>query len=122
MPGNFLQQKGSESIKKLTGGDLLDAEFKHSNGRCKLRGEFSIIITSNNSLNVRLDGDNDAWRRRLILLKFVNNPPKKPIARFADKLFAEEGPGILNWMVQGAVKSLNDLAEYGRIHLPESFV
>ena len=120
VPGNFLQQKGSESIKKLTGGDLLDAEFKHSNGRCKLRGEFSIIITSNNSLNVRLDGDNAAWRRRLILLKFVNNPPKKPIARFADKLFAEEGPGILNWMVQGAVKCLDDLAKYGRIHLPPS--
>ena len=120
VPGSFLQQKGSESIKKLTGGDLLDAEFKHANGRSKLRGEFSIVITSNNSLHVRLDGDNDAWRRRLILLRFVNDPPKKPIARFADKLFAEEGAGILNWMVQGAVKYLNDLEEFGRIHLGQA--
>ena len=94
VPGSFLHQKGSEAIKKLTGGDLLDAEFKHANGRSKLRGEFSIVITSNNSLHVRLDGDNDAWRRRLILLRFVNDPPKKPIARFADKLFAEEGAGM----------------------------
>ena len=120
VPGSFLQQKGSEAIKKLTGGDLLDAEFKHANGRSKLRGEFSIVITSNNSLHVRLDGDNDAWRRRLILLRFVNDPPKKPIARFADKLFAEEGAGILNWMVQGAVKYLNDLEEFGRIHLGQA--
>jgi len=120
VPGNFLQMSGSETIKKLTGGDLLDAEFKHANGRNKLRGEFSIVITSNNSLHVRLDGDNDAWRRRLILLRFLNPPPEKPIARFAEKLFFEEGKGILNWMVQGAVRYLQDLEEYGRIHLGEA--
>lgn len=120
VPGNFLQQSGSESIKKLTGGDLLDAEFKHANGRNKLRGEFSIVITSNNSLHVRLDGDNDAWRRRLILLRFLNAPPEKPIARFAEKLFQTEGKGILNWMIVGAAKYLKDLEEYGRIHLGES--
>ena len=117
VPGNFLQQCGSESIKKLTGGDLLDAEFKHANGRSKVRGEFSIVITSNNSLHVRLDGDNDAWRRRLILLRFRNAPPTKPIARFADTLFRDEGKGILNWMVQGAAKYLKDLEKFGRIHL-----
>ena len=117
VPGNFLQQCGSESIKKLTGGDLLDAEFKHANGRSKLRGEFSIVITSNNSLHVRLDGDNDAWRRRLILLRFRNAPPTKPIARFAETLFRDEGKGILNWMVQGAAKYLDDLEKFGRIHL-----
>ena len=119
VPGNFLSQKGSECLKKLTGGDLLDVEFKHANGRAKVRGEFCTIITSNNSLTVRIDGDNDAWKRRMILLRFVNNPPEKPIARFAEKLFAEEGAGILNWMVQGSLKYLEDLEKYGKIRISE---
>ena len=119
VPGNFLSQKGSECLKKLTGGDLLDVEFKHANGRAKVRGEFCTIITSNNSLTVRIDGDNDAWKRRMILLRFTNNPPEKPIARFAEKLFAEEGAGILNWMIQGSLKYLEDLEKYGKIQISE---
>lgn len=118
--GTFLQQAGAEAIKKLTGGDPIDAEFKHANRHCLLRGNFCIVITSNNDLRVRLDGDNDAWRRRLILLAFVNPPPSKPIARFAETLFEEEGEGILNWMVHGAVAYMEDMKEFGRIHLPEN--
>ena len=116
--GNFLQTAGAEAIKKLTGGDPIDAEFKHANRHCLLRGEFCIIITSNNDLHVRLDGDSDAWRRRLILLCFENPAPAKPIGNFAASLFEEEGEGILNWMVHGAVAFLEELKEHGRIHLP----
>ena len=118
VPGNFLQRAGAEAIKKLTGGDPIDAEFKHANRHCLLRGEFCIIVTSNNDLHVRLDGDSDAWRRRLILLCFVNPAPAKPIDNFAARLFNEEGEGILNWMVHGAVAFLEELKEHGRIHLP----
>lgn len=118
--GTFLQQAGAEAIKKLTGGDPIDAEFKHANKHCLLRGNFCIVITSNNDLRVRLDGDNDAWRRRLILLAFDNPPPAKPVAQFGETLFSEEGEGILNWMVHGAVAYLEDMKEFGRIHLPEN--
>ena len=56
----------------------------------------------------------------MILLRFVNNPPEKPIARFAEKLFAEEGAGILNWMVQGSLKYLADLEMYGKIRISDN--
>lgn len=120
VPGNFLQRSGAEMLKKLTGHDFVEAEFKGSNRRGRMVGAFNAVITSNNRLRVRLDGDGDAWRRRMILMRFVNPPAQKKIVNFAAKLLKEEGSGILNWMIHGAVKALADFREYGKIQVPES--
>lgn len=78
-------------MKRLTGCDFIEAEFKGGNTRASLMGVFNILITSNNRLRVRLDGDEEAWRRRLLLVKFENPPVKKKIADFAKILVRDEG-------------------------------
>lgn len=115
VPGNFLQRSGAEVLKKLTGHDFIEAEFKGSNRRARMFGAFNTIITSNNRLKIRLDGDEEAWRRRMILVRFGNQPPARKIANFARVLLKEEDKGILNWMIHGAVKALDDFREHGCI-------
>lgn len=120
VPGNFLQRTGAEFLKKLTGHDFIDAEFKGGNARASFTGVFNILITSNNRLRVRLDGDEEAWRRRLLLVKFAMPPVEKKIADFSKILVRDEGKGILNWMINGAKKALDDIADGKSIKLPQS--
>ncbi|WP_337746519.1 DNA primase family protein [Victivallis vadensis] len=120
VPGNFLQRAGAETLKKLTGHDLIEAEFKGTNKRGRMKGVFNAVITSNNRLRVRLDGDAEAWRRRMILVRFTNPPVVKKIVNFAGHLLDEEGSGILNWMIHGAALALTEFHEHGKIVVPES--
>ena len=120
VPGNFLQRSGAEVLKKLTGRDLIEAEFKGGNTRTSLSGVFNVLVTSNNRLRVRMDGDEEAWRRRLLLVKFENPPVKKKIADFSGILVRDEGKGILNWLINGAKMALADIAEGKSIKLPKS--
>jgi P4 family phage/plasmid primase-like protien len=117
VPGNFLMSEGAYVIKGLVGGDLLDAEPKNGNQTFQVRGELNIIITCNSRLKVKLEYDADAWRRRLALIPFEMPPPPTPDPSFVQKLVASEGSGILNWMVEGAVMLLQDLADTGRIRM-----
>jgi len=113
VPGNFLEQRGASELKSLTGGDRLDAEGKHTNSNFQRLGDFNILITSNSKLLVRLDGDQSAWSRRLVILPFVGEPPKKRINNFHELLLAEEGPGILGWHLAGIKRLLVELESNG---------
>lgn len=115
VPGKFLQSEGAYVIKGLCGGDLMDAEAKQGNDTFQVRGEFNIMITCNSRLKVKLDGDSAAWRRRICLVPYESPPPACPDPHFVKKLVASEGSGILNWMIEGAVKLLKDLEETGTI-------
>jgi len=117
--GSFLDSKGAYVLKSLVGGDLLEGEVKGGNMSFSFRGEFNAIIISNSRLCVRLDGDAAAWRRRLLIINFDQPPVEKRIPSFAAKLMEEEGPGILRWMIDGAVELLADLSEFGAIQLSE---
>lgn len=117
---DYMRKKGAGVIKSLTGADTLDVEFKGSNKRVRLKGNFCIAITTNARLRIKLDEDGDAWLRRLILIRFQNPPPEKKVPNFAQKLLQEEGSGILNWFIAGAINLLADCKEFGRIKLPES--
>ena len=114
---NFLMSKGAHVLKALVGGDLLEAEKKGFNQRVHVRGDFNVGITCNADLNIRLEGDVGAWRRRLLVIKYDRPAPSRPIPDFADQLLAEEGPGILGWMVDGAIELCNDLQERGNFIL-----
>ena len=70
---DYMRKKGAGVIKSLTGADTLDVEFKGSNKRVRLKGNFCIAITTNARLQIRLDEDGDAWLRRLVLIRFTNN-------------------------------------------------
>ncbi len=115
--GRFLEAEGAHKLKALVGNDLLDAERKGSNASCPVRGNFFVVITCNSRLRVRLDGDADAWRRRLMIVKYERPKPERPERDFAGRLLAEEGPGILRWMVDGARAHLAELQECGDFRL-----
>jgi len=117
VPGDFLSRKGAYVLKALVGGDILDAEQKGGAGNFPLQGNFCVVITSNSRLQVRLDGDIGAWRRRLLIVRFEGPVPEKKIPDFADVLIAEEGSGILNWALQGLQMVLDDIRVHGDIQL-----
>src|SRR5262249_28989498 len=117
VPGDFLCLPSAAIIKALVGGDLLECEAKGSNFRYRIRGNFNVLVTSNTVLHIFLSGDMEAWRRRLIRVHFdkpYNGPRIPEISRL---LLKEEGSGILNFFLQGAVKVLHDVRNFGDIHL-----
>jgi P4 family phage/plasmid primase-like protien len=113
VPAEFLMRKAASHIKKLVGHDLLSAELKNTNGSFNVRGEFGMAITCNSRLRVLLEGDADAWRRRLLIIEYNKPKPKVRINDFAEKLLGEEGPGILSWMIAGALQHLDELTSTG---------
>ena len=120
VPGQFLSEKGAFVIKGLVGGDWFDAEQKCGTGSFPFQGNFCILITSNSRLQVRLDGDTGAWKRRLLIIRFDAPAPSKKIPHFDDLLVREEGSGILNWALQGLGMILKDIQAFGDIQLTDA--
>lgn len=120
VPGKFLSEKGAYIIKGLVGGDYFDAEQKGGTGSFPVQGNFCILVTSNSRLQVKLDGDIGAWRRRLLIVRYEAPAPKKKIPNFADLLIQQEGSGILNWALQGLGMLLSDIEESGDIKLGQA--
>lgn len=117
VPGDFLNNKSAYVLKALVGGDRLNAEQKNVKHRFELIGEFNVLITSNTRLHVRLDADSGAWRRRLLIMDYDRPPTTKPIPNFDRQLLKEEGPGILNWFIEGAIQLLRELKTHGTVRL-----
>ena len=117
VPGDFLNEKGAHVLKALVGGDWLDAEQKGGTGNFPLQGNFGVLITSNSRLHVRLDGDSDAWKRRLLIVRFAGPKPVKRIPDFDKILIRDEGSGILNWCLHGLRMLLDDIGTHGEIKL-----
>ncbi|MBN8418962.1 MAG: hypothetical protein J0L73_08615, partial [Verrucomicrobia bacterium] len=82
-----------------------------------LRGDFNLGITCNADLNIRLEGDLGAWRRRMMIIRYDRPAPLRRIDDFDSRLLQEEGPGILRWMVEGAMMLLDDISEVGNYRL-----
>jgi phage/plasmid-associated DNA primase len=117
VPGQFLSEKGAHVIKGLVGCDWFDAEQKGGTASFPFQGNFCILITSNSRLQVRLDGDDGAWKRRLLIIRFEAPAPPKKIPNFNAVLIREEGSGILNWALEGLAMLLSDIETHGDIQL-----
>ncbi len=102
VPGDTLTSNGAKLMKCLTGGDLLESETKYVAGKDMLRGDFHVILASNSRLKIAFDGDEDAWRRRLLVVEYTGEKPKNVVPNLASQLLKEEGSGILSWLVRGA--------------------
>ena len=120
VPGDFLDNRAAHVIKPLTGGDRLNAEQKNVKQRFDVIGDFGVIITTNTRLHVRLDSDAEAWRRRMLIIDFSQPAAAKPIPYFARELIRTEGSGILNWCIEGAIRLLAELREFGHVQLTEA--
>jgi P4 family phage/plasmid primase-like protien len=108
VPENFLNCKGASVLKSLTGGDPVTLEFKGSNERPEIICRFNVIATCNSRLTVRLEGDADAWRRRLVIIEFLKPKTETVIADLSERILAQEAPGVLNWMLEGLDKIAAD--------------
>ena len=113
---NLLQGKHAEMLKKLTGGTMIDVERKNSTEELYVRGDFPVLFTSNTSLALKLNGDVEAWRRRILIINFKSGG-KKRIPNFAKLLFEEEGSGILNWALDGWAMLQEDLTTSGQFQI-----
>lgn len=102
VPADFLTGRHTAILKSLTGGDLLTAERKMENEGITFRGDFHMVIGSNEELTLRVEGDADAWERRLLSIHMIKPEGRESIPDIAGVLFREEGEGILAWLVAGA--------------------
>lgn len=109
---NFLNTPAAHHLKALTGNDLMTTEHKGSSMSNLLRGDFNILVTCNSRLMVKLQGDSEAWARRLLWIEFNQPKAAKPIHGFDTWLLRNEGSGILNWMLEGAVRLLAVLDDH----------
>lgn len=108
VPEKFLNHAGASVLKSLTGGDPMTLEFKKSNESPSVICKFNAIVTCNSRLTVHLEGDTDAWRRRLVIIGYENPPPKTVIAELSEQILATEKSGVLNWMLDGLKKLSED--------------
>lgn len=117
VPRDFFNRESSLAVKALVGGDPLDGEAKGSNATFGMLGTFNLIVTCNSRLRIRIEEDTDAWRRRLLNVRYERPPVAKRIPDFDKVLLREEGPGILSWGIEGFVKLQAELAERGDFRL-----
>ena len=89
-------------VKMLTGGDMLSARFMNQNF-FDFKPTHTLFLAVNHLPEVKSGGDG-FWRRlrKLDFRKTV--PPEKRKENLADLMVEQEGPGILKWMVEGAVR------------------
>jgi phage/plasmid-associated DNA primase len=120
VPGDFLMQEGARAIKKLVGHDWLTGEVKGSMDNPRIYGNFDMLITCNSRLRVILDEDVGAWRRRLLVIRFLKSRTNQRIRDFAKLLWAEEAEGILAIAVSGAVAYLNEMEKNGDFILSDA--
>jgi P4 family phage/plasmid primase-like protien len=104
VPENFLNQRGASVLKSLTGYDPVTLEFKNSNESPSITCKFNVIVTCNSRLTVQLEGDTDAWRRRLAIIEYRKPKPEKLIADLDQQILTSEASGVLNWMLAGLDK------------------
>jgi P4 family phage/plasmid primase-like protien len=117
VPGDTLAVSGARMLKSLVGGDLMQAEIKFNAEKQPVRGDYHVVIVSNNNLRIALDGDEEAWGRRLLVVDFKNPKSAKPVPNFAQRLVAEEASGILNWLLAGALTYRSEMERHGHLRL-----
>jgi P4 family phage/plasmid primase-like protien len=101
VPANFLSNENASVLKSLTGGDPITVELKGSMAAPPLTCEFNIIVTSNSRLVVHLEGDVEAWQRRLVIIRYKKTKPANAIPDLDKKILENEASGVLNWMLDG---------------------
>lgn len=89
-------------VKMLTGGDMLSARFMNQNF-FDFKPTHTLFLAVNHLPEVKSGGD--GFWRRLRKIDFKKTiPAEKRKENLADLLVEQEGPGILKWMVEGAVR------------------
>lgn len=88
-------------LKELTGGDTLTARFMRQDF-FTFQPTHHLWLMANHKPQVKAGGDS-FWRRLRLIPFQYRVPDNKKIENLSGLLISEEGPGILAWIVQGAV-------------------
>ena len=92
-------------VKMLTGGDTLSARFMGQNF-FDFKPTHTLFMAVNHLPEVKSGGD--GFWRRLRKIDFRKTiPVERRKENFAQTMIAEEGPAILQWMIDGAVRLTN---------------
>ena len=98
-----------ERVKSLTGGDKISARRLYHDP-FEFTPSHTLLMAGNHQPAVNSGGES-FWRRlRLIPFNHTVNKNER-VDGLADILVTEEGPGILAWIVQGAIDATNGLNE-----------
>ena len=89
-------------VKMLTGGDTLSARFMNQNF-FDFKPTHTLFLAVNHLPAVKSGGDG-FWRRLRKIDFNVTIPVEKRKENMADMLVRAEGAGILQWMIEGAVR------------------
>ena len=108
LPTDFLDRKEASIFKQLVGGDPLWADVKGDDGRMTLQGIYPVILACNGKPKIHLDEDADAWLRRLVVLSFKKPAHEQHFGKMAELILKNEGPGILNWLLEDRNKLAKD--------------
>jgi putative DNA primase/helicase len=100
-------------VKMLTGGDMLSARFMNQNF-FDFKPTHTLFLAVNHLPEVKSGGD--GFWRRLRKIDFRKTiPAEKRKENLAETIVEQEGAGILQWMIEGAVR----ISEHGMTE-PES--
>ena len=99
-------------VKQLTGSDMISARKLYSDG-FEFKPQFKILLCTNHMPKIS-GTDLGIWRRIRKIPFDVTIPEEEQDPTLSEKLEAE-APGILAWLIQGAVKYY----KAGRIKTPE---
>lgn len=97
--GNYYQ---SNKLKKIITGEQVTIDIKYKDQfTFRPQAKFAFAV---NGLP-RIDDTSNAMERRILCLQFIGNYRKNPNFRLRSSvgLLAQELPGILNWMIEGAI-------------------
>lgn len=112
MPSRMDRTPVIETIKSLTGEDLISINPKHK-PRYSIKLNCRLMVASNEVME--LPDNSGALSRRLLMLRFTHSFADRPDKQLRPKLLAEL-PGILLWAIRGWSR----LQEQGGFTEPES--
>ena len=107
VPFDALSANHVENLKKMTGGDLMTVELKHSNKSFLCSGTFNILISGNGHLPISLGNTRAAFERRGLSLPCKRKEGLVRDNGLKTKILDNEKEGILAWAIRGAEILLN---------------
>jgi putative DNA primase/helicase len=100
-------------MKELTGGDTITARYMRQSF-FSFEPTHHLWLMGNHQPQVKAGGDS-FWRRLRLVPFLYKCPEDKKIENLAKILVAEEGPGILAWIIRGAIDAFD-----GGLRAPEA--
>ena len=89
-------------IKRYTSNELIAVDEKYQR-LINIRLNIRLLMMSNSVPHVD-DKSDGFWRRGLLVFCYAKVAPWQKVQGYAEYLFQSEGPGIFNWILQGAVE------------------